>query len=56
MADRIWLKNHPAGMPAEIDADRFRSVADMFDKTVARFADRPAYHNLGHTLAMRISK
>ena len=25
MADRIWLKNYPAGIPAEIDADRFRS-------------------------------
>jgi long-chain acyl-CoA synthetase len=48
--DRIWLKSYPAGMPAEIDADRFDSIPDMLAQTVARFADRPAFHNLGHTL------
>ena len=51
MAERIWLKNYPAGMPAEIDADRFRSIPDMFDKTVARFSDKAAYNNFGHTLS-----
>ena len=24
MTNKIWLKNYPAGMPAEIDADLFR--------------------------------
>ena len=38
-------------MPHEIDADQFMSVADMFEKTVARFADRPACHNLGCTIS-----
>ena len=51
MAERIWLKNYPAGMPAEIDADRFRSIPDMFEKTVAKFSDKPAYSNFGHTLS-----
>src|SRR6476620_7278540 len=37
-------------MPAEIDADRFDTIPDMLAQTVARFADRPAFHNLGHTL------
>ena len=49
--DKVWLKNYPAGMPHEIDADQFMSVADMFEKTVARFADRPACHNLGCTIS-----
>jgi long-chain acyl-CoA synthetase len=51
MANNIWLKNYPAGMPAEIDADLFASIADMFEKTAAKFADRPAYHNLGRTIS-----
>lgn len=51
MAERVWLKNYPAGMPAEIDADRFRSIPDMFEKTVVKFSDRPAYSNFGHTLS-----
>ena len=51
MVERIWLQNYPAGMPPEIDADRFRSIPDMFDKTVARFSDNGAYNNFGYTLS-----
>jgi long-chain acyl-CoA synthetase len=51
MTDRIWLKNYPPGMPAEIDPDRFRSLADLFDSMVTKFADRPSYHNFGQTLS-----
>jgi long-chain acyl-CoA synthetase len=51
MTDRIWLKNYPAGVPAEIDADSFSSIPDLLDKTVAKFSDKPAFHNLGHTLS-----
>jgi long-chain acyl-CoA synthetase len=50
MADRIWLKSYPEGMPAEIDADRFDSVGAMFEDMVGRFGDKPAYHNLGCTI------
>ena len=48
--ERVWLKSYPVGMPAEIDADLFSSIPDLFEKTAARFGDRPAYHNLGTTL------
>ncbi len=51
MSGKIWLKNYPPGIPHEIDPDRFGSIADLFDQIVARFADRPAYHSLGHTLS-----
>ena len=27
--DRIWLKNYPQGMPAEIDADQFKSIPNL---------------------------
>ncbi len=50
MSEKIWLKHYPAGMPAEIDPDRFGSITDLLDQTVAKFADRPAFHNLGRTL------
>ena len=49
--DRLWLKNYPAGMPTEIDADLFTSVPDLLEKIAVRFADRPAFHNLGHTIS-----
>ncbi|MBK8694832.1 MAG: AMP-binding protein [Deltaproteobacteria bacterium] len=38
-------------MPAEVDVDRFMSIPDMFEATAAKFADRPAYHSLGHTIS-----
>lgn len=49
--DRIWLKNYPQGMPAEIDADQFKSIPNLLDRIFARFAARPAYHNLGYTMS-----
>ena len=48
--DKIWLRNYPAGIPAEIDAAQYKSIPDLLDKLFVRFADRPAYHNLGRTL------
>jgi long-chain acyl-CoA synthetase len=51
MVDRIWLKQYPAGIPAEIDTGHYASIADMLEKTVARFDGKPAYHNLGCTMS-----
>ncbi len=51
MTQKIWLKNYPTGMPAEIDPDVFESIPDLFEKTTNKFADRPAFHNLGRTLS-----
>lgn len=45
-----WLKSYPAGIPEEIDINEFSSVADIFDTSVAKFADLPAYTNFGKTL------
>jgi long-chain acyl-CoA synthetase len=51
MVDRIWLKHYPAGIPAEIDADHFGSIPDLLEKVAAKFAEKPAYHNLGQTMS-----
>jgi long-chain acyl-CoA synthetase len=51
MVKKIWLKNYSVGMPAEIDADLFMSIPDLFEKIAIKFADRPACHNLGYTMS-----
>ena len=51
--DKPWLKSYPAGMPAEIDLKAFSSVRDILEKSCQRFADKPAYSNLGVTLTYR---
>jgi len=48
--DKIWLRNYPTGLPAEIDADRHASIADLLGKIGVKFGDRPAFHNLGRTI------
>jgi long-chain acyl-CoA synthetase len=51
MVNKLWLKSYPAGMPVDIDSDRFSSIPDLLEKISARFADRPAFHNLGGTMS-----
>ena len=45
-----WLNSYPAGVPAEIDPDRYRSLVALFEESCRLYADRPAYQNLGTTL------
>ena len=48
--ERIWLKSYRADVPAEADVDAFSSIVNMFDQSVARFANKPAYIHMGVTL------
>jgi long-chain acyl-CoA synthetase len=48
--DKIWLKNYPQGVPAEIDVNKYTSLRDMFERAVKNFAARPAYTNMGRTI------
>src|ERR1039458_1965348 len=50
VSEKSWLKEYPAGVPAEIDVNQFSSIPDLFKKILTKSADKPAYHNLGHTI------
>ena len=52
MAEKIWLNSYPVGMPAEIGAPLFSSLPELIEDTVRKFADKPAFHNLGHTISI----
>ena len=41
--DRIWLKNYPPGVPADIDAAQYPSLVALFEESFAKYQDRPAY-------------
>ena len=51
--DKIWLKQYPKGVPAEIDVNDYASVREVFTESVGRFADRPAYTCMGKTITFR---
>ncbi|MBE0612611.1 MAG: AMP-binding protein [Burkholderiales bacterium] len=51
MSAKIWLKEYPEGVPAEIDPDRYDSLPDLIGKTCRKFADKPAYSNFGCSMS-----
>ncbi|KMN24665.1 long-chain-fatty-acid--CoA ligase FadD2 [Pseudomonas helleri] len=46
----FWNDKRPAGVPLDIDMTAFTSVVDVFERSCKKFADRPAFSNLGITL------
>lgn len=46
-----WLKSYPAGVPEEIDINEYSSVANIFDTSIAKYGELPAYTNFGQTLS-----
>lgn len=48
--EKIWLREYSPGVPAEIDVNEFSSLKDILEKSCRRFAELPAYSNLGVTL------
>ncbi len=51
MTEKIWLKEYPEGVPAEIDAGRYGSIPQMVETVCRRFADKPAYSNFGCSMS-----
>lgn len=48
--EKIWLRSYPADIPAEINLGQYRSIVDLFQQTVSRFAGHTAYVSLGKRL------
>ena len=51
--EKVWLRNYPEGVSAEADVDAYDSIAALFEESVRRFADRPAYSSFGVTITYR---
>ncbi|KJV26002.1 AMP-binding protein [Luteibacter yeojuensis] len=49
--ERPWLDHYPAGVPADIDVNAYRSVAAVFEESFQKFRERPAYKNFGKVLS-----
>ena len=50
VVEKIWLKAYPPGVPATIRYDEFESIGELVEASVKKYADRPAYHNMGKAL------
>jgi long-chain acyl-CoA synthetase len=48
--DKFWLKSYPPSVPAEIDPHEYSSLKQLIESSCARFAERPAFLLMDHTL------
>ena len=49
--DRVWLKQYPPGVPADIDPDQYASLKELVEEACAKHRAFPAYTNMGATLS-----
>ena len=50
MLAEFWNDTRPAGVPNTIDLTEYKSVVEVFERSCKKFADRPAFSNMGETL------
>ena len=48
--DKVWLKQYPPGIPAEIDVNQYASVRDVVDEAERKYATRPAFSCMGKSI------
>ncbi|WP_440060490.1 long-chain-fatty-acid--CoA ligase FadD2 [Pseudomonas syringae] len=46
----FWDDKRPAGVDSNVDLQAYQSVIDVFERCCKKFADRPAFSNMGVTL------
>ncbi|HEX7676112.1 MAG TPA: AMP-binding protein [Bdellovibrio sp.] len=51
--EKIWLKNYPKGIPAEINPAQYESLMDIYDESIRKFQDKKAFTNMGVSLTFR---
>nr|HET7858545.1 long-chain-fatty-acid--CoA ligase [Caldimonas sp.] len=51
--EKVWLKQYPAGVPAEIDVHQYPSLVALLDESFRRYADRTAYKFMGRAISFR---
>ena len=51
--ERIWLKQYPAGVPADIDATQYSSLVELLEESFAKFADRKAFICMDKSISYR---
>ncbi len=51
--DKIWLTSYDTGVPVDISINEYKNLLDYLAKNVAKYADLPAFANVGVELTYR---
>jgi long-chain acyl-CoA synthetase len=49
--EKIWLKNYPQGIAAEVNVHAFASLNEVLSSSCQRFSNLPAYTNMGTSIS-----
>lgn len=48
--EKVWLKQYPEGVPAEVKTDLYPSLVALIDESFRKYRELPAYKFMGRTL------
>lgn len=51
--DKPWLSRYPKDVPETINPDQYPSLVEMFEQSVHKYADQPAFMNMGAVMTFR---
>ena len=51
--ERIWLKQYPPGVPADIDLNQYSSLVELLEESFKKFADRKAFICMDKSISYR---
>lgn len=51
--DKPWLSRYPSDVPETINPDQYPSLVEMFEQSVQKYADQPAFENMGSIMTFR---
>ncbi len=51
--ERIWLKQYPPGVPADIEPTQYASLVDLLEESFTKFADRKAFICMDKSITYR---
>lgn len=46
----LHFRSYPAGVPRKVNLDEFRSISEVFERSVAQYRDRIAFINMGKAI------
>ena len=49
--EKTWLKQYPAGVPAEIDVGQYRSLVELMEESFKKYRDAVAYRFMGKSIS-----
>lgn len=53
MENKPWLSQYPAGIPANIDVNKYENMVEFLEENLKKFADLPAYECMGKRLTYK---